>query len=173
MANKSPWGDVGDEFLEIIEQTGKGVAQTAQQGTAGAVKQVIDTVAGTTLSKDKSSIEQTKAGEKNTQNFTQLSPDKLAQIGDKFKSQDDIHLEQLRNRLFNIVKGDEKGAYQEAKQKEQERIQKMREEDQQPGADQNNMSELPQMSSKAARGMTAKKAIKSSSAETKANSSKQ
>lgn len=173
MASKSPWGDVGDEFLEIIEQTGKGVAQTAQQGTVGAVKQVIDTVAGTALSKDKSSIEQTKTGETKAQNFTKLNPDKLAQIGEKFKSQDDIHLEQLRSRLFNIVKGDERAAYQEAKQKEQERVAKINEADKQQDTGQNNMSELPQMSSKAARGMTAKKAIKSSSAETKANSSKQ
>jgi hypothetical protein len=173
MAHKSPWGDAGDSFLEIVEQTAKGVGQVVQQGTVGAVKKTADEFLGSTLSKDKTGIEQPKTGEKKAENFTKLSPDKLAQIGDTFKDQDDVRLEQLRNKLFNIVKSDESNAYHEAQQKEQERIQKMKEEDQQKQPDQSAMGELPQTSSKAARGMSAKKVIKSSSAETKANSSKQ
>ncbi|HLL61058.1 MAG TPA: hypothetical protein VK338_05045 [Candidatus Nitrosocosmicus sp.] len=172
--SKNPWGQIGDEFGEIIGQTAKTTANVAQSATIGVIKKLGDELTGSNLSQGDKGIEKIEQGQSKQQNFTALDKDKLKNIENGYKKQDDMQLEQLRNRLFNIVKSDEKQAYEEAKQEEQERLRKIEEEEMQKNQrEQEGLGELPQMTSKTKRGMTAQKAVKSSNTETKANTGKQ
>lgn len=175
MTGKNVWGDIGDEFLEIVEQGAQSAKQLVQPKPVNGTKPSVQAAQEIKKQSNDPGIEKNLANEATGSHYTPLSEKILQQIGSVFKKQDDAQLEQMRKRLFDLVKNGEEQAYQEAKKKEQERLQKIQEEEMQKNQSSNQLGELPQMSSKQKRGMAKQKVVHQAqaSAETKAGQSKQ
>lgn len=118
MAKKT--GSFWDDTIEQLEQLGK---STVKQ-TAVSLKQtfsptnLFEHATGKSSENNSQRIEQQKNGKNNT-------PLDFAKLQDKYAYQDKQKTDALRNRLFQIVKGDEEKMLQKKKHEEQQKQQQL------------------------------------------------
>lgn len=172
MGNKT--GSFWDDTFEQLEQLGK---STVKQ-TASSLKQtfspasLIDHVTGHSSEQNNTGLraEQQKKGKNNT-------PLDLARLQETYANQDKQKTDALRNRLFQMVKGDEEKMLQMKKQEEQQKKQQLiyEEEDKARKKQQQNQQGAPGEATgkqKGRLGQARKKAHVPDPAEMKPNSGK-
>lgn len=121
MAKGGFWDDTYEKLAEFGQSTAKTTAKSLNQ-TFNPIKILENAVAtDKTNNKDKG-IEQLEKGKAKKQNHTPLDFNKLQ---DKYKDQDKIKTENLRNRLFQFVKSGEEKTIMEKRAKEQQRKQQL------------------------------------------------
>ena len=118
---------VGDTFEQLSNTTTSTIKKTA--ASVNQTFNPLDSINDEEKKQDQAAIEKAKEKmEKKKENHTPID---LKDFENKYGEQDEKKAEELRHRLFKLVKEGEEEAYEEKKKKEEERKRKEEEEEQQ------------------------------------------
>lgn len=179
MSNFSSFEDTFEKAWEMGASAVKKTGSQVKKGAVSATSQAVSNITGSVpkQSSDKG-IEGMREALKKQNNHTKLDPQRLAQLEEGYKKQDEGKVDEVRDKLmryFRLEKESEARAIEQLKQEEEERKRREQEEEEQKKAKEQaeNKNDLPMPKGKERKSIFAKQKKRSSSMETKVGSGKQ